>query len=166
MCEIAKDLIIGTIAGIVSSLIVTKIWNQIVKNIEKKNNDKNESEQFKELFSHEIQLECRYLDRVQLELDFPESEEKRQNVLRVLDSQPTMSSFRYGMNDEGKEILLKIHNIIHEIENCAKRNELNMAVCKVNKNELFKLEVELLKRQYAIRVPWAKYKECYEKGIK
>lgn len=159
MCEYIKDFFIGTIAGIVSSLIVSFIWNQIVKNIEKRNEDKKLCKQFEELFFHDIQLVCRYLDRLQLELGFPDSEEKRQEILRLLDNQPMTSSFKHGMNDEGQKILLKIHTIKHEIETNAKKNELSLPICMVKSSELFKLEVELLKSQHNIKKTWNEYKE-------
>ena len=159
MCKIARDFLIGTIAGIVSSLIVSFIWNKIVKKIEKNNADNDEREQFIESFLHDVHQLCRYLEKIQLELEFPESEQKREEILRLLNTQPETKSFKYGMNDEGINILLRIYNVKQEIENYAKKNDLNRAICQVKKSELFNLEFELFKKQNEIRKPWSQYKE-------
>lgn len=153
-----KEIIIGVSTGIISSFIVTIIWHFITKKANAKLAEKEEKVQYLSAFSQDIQLYCRYLDRLQLELDFPENEEKYQNILRAIDNCPLTHTFKNGLTPEGQTYMQKIYEIKRAIEENINKKDLDEIKCKKYKSDLFKVECEMLKNQSSIRQPWELYK--------
>ena len=53
--------------------------------------------QYKFDFANDIQLICKYLGRLQLELNFEETGDKSQNIMRMLEAHPSTPSFKKGL---------------------------------------------------------------------
>lgn len=153
-----KEIIIGVLTGIFSSFVVTIIWHFVSKKIFAKANEKIEKAQYLSAFAQDIQIFCRYLDRLQMELDFPENEDKGQNILRAIEDRPFTHTFKNGLNTEGQSYMQKAYEIKSSIESSIHKKELDEIKCKKYKSEVFKLECEMLKNQTSIRQPWEHYK--------
>lgn len=153
-----KEVIVGIATGIISSFIVTVIWHVVTKKMIERTNDKLNQVRYYTAFSQDIQLYCRYLDRLQMELDFPNFPDKNQAVLRVIESHPITHSFKYGLTSDGQSYLQKIYSIERSIENDVHENALDMILCKRYKSEIFQIECNMLKNQSSIRKPWDDYK--------
>lgn len=153
-----KEIIIGVLTGIFSSFVVTIIWHFVSKKISEKANEKINNAQYLNAFSQDIQIYCRYLDRLQMELDFPENEDKWQNILRAIEDRPFTHTFKNGLNAEGQSYMQKAHEIKSLIEASIHKKELDEIKCKKYKSEIFKLECEMLKNQTSIRQSWEYYK--------
>ena len=153
-----KEVIVGIATGIISSFIVTIIWHIVTKKINEKTNDRLNQVRYYTAFSQDIQLYCRYLDRLQMELEFPDSPDKNQDVLRAIESHPITQSFKYGLTSDGQSYLQKIYSIERSIESDAHKNALDMNRCKKYKSEIFQVECNMLKNQNSIRESWDDYK--------
>ena len=148
-------IITGLLTGVVSSLLVTFFWDKKTKKETALLNDKMQENQFKNDFSNDIQAICKYLNRLQLELGFEDSE----NVLRVLEERPTTTSFKNGMNKRGQEILGELYNVQSDIKRLASNQDLTKFEYKKFISLLLKIECDLLREQTAIKKSWEEYKK-------
>lgn len=154
MCNIVESFIIGFLSGGLSSLAVTWLWQ---KHLDKQQ-DKILEYQYKTSFSNNIQVLCRYIQSLRLELDFEEGEQKNKDVLRVIEARPFIVSFSNSINDDGHELLSQLRTIETEIESTIHDNKLNKSNSILYRRKLLKLELEVLKEQNKIRVNWNEYK--------
>lgn len=153
-----KEIIIGVLTGIFSSFVVTIIWHFVSKKISEKANEEINKAQYLSAFSQDIQIYCRYLDRLQMELGFPENEDKSQNILRAIEDRPFPHTFKNGLNTAGQSYMQKAYEIKASIESSIHKKELDEIKCKKYKSEIFELECEMLKNQTSIRQSWEYYK--------
>ena len=150
LCGIAENLIIGLVSGGVSSYIVNIIWKRKLDKLE----DKEKEIQFQADFFDDVQTKCKYLERIQLELGFEESGERNQNILRLIEETPDTQTFKKGMTQEGKDLLLEIISVKDKIKKYADNNTLPLPKSIEYKSQLLKLEIELLSHRTSFRRKW------------
>ncbi len=154
MCSYLENFIIGFFSGGLSSLAVTAVWSYFAKKRMNKLNDMEQELQFKADFFDDIQAKCKYLERIQLELSFPETDERNQNIRRMLEASPDTKTFSAGMTQNGKALLLEIDSIKENIKNDIKNNKLTTQKSRDYKELLFKMEFELLSHRTSFRRKW------------
>lgn len=158
MCDFWENFIIGFLSGGLSSLAVTFVWSWFEKKRYNKITDMEQERQYKFDFANDIQLICKYLGRLQLELNFEETADKSQNIMRMLEAHPSTPSFKKGLNEKGSSYLTELWNIKNNIEDDIKNKKLNDTQCEKHRRELFKLECEILRDQNIIRKTWEEVK--------
>ncbi len=162
ICEIMINLVIGVISGIIAGILVNIFWNKKINEIQLAEQDAEKERQYKTDFANDIQILCRYLDKLQLELKFEESPIKDENIQRVIESHPRTKLFSKGMTEEGIKIIYAIRDIEDEIKSNAIAHTLTSSKSKECYYKLFKLECDLLKNQHSIRKSWEEYKNSNE----
>lgn len=156
MCNILESFIIGLISGIFAGFIVNIFWARFERKKLAKLEDEQKKNDYIDRYSENIQTIARYLGKLQLELGFEENPNKRENVLRAIDSRPVTKSLSKSMNQKGIDFLINIRKIENDIQG---NTEIDKRTYKKYKDDLFRLEIDLLKSQNSIRLSWDEYKE-------
>ena len=154
MCDFWGNFIIGFLSGGLSSLAVTAVWSYFGNKRIKKLNDMEQEIQFKTDFFNDIQAKCKYLERIILELSFEATEERNQNIQRLIEATPDTKTFSSGMTQDGKDVLLAINSVRESIKKDIKDNQLSNKKSGDYREELFGLEVELLSHRTSFRKKW------------
>lgn len=147
MYNTIKDIMVGLVSGCLSSAIVTILWQRKLDAKEQKYQLEARSREYKTSYYETIQNLCRYLDRLQLELELTDLGEKSQNVRRLLDSHPSTGCFTEAMNKDGVNELARLYKLEIDLDKEARDNTLTDEASKRYKMMLFEIECHLLKHQ-------------------
>lgn len=154
------DIFNGLLTGTVSGLLVSFYWKKRMDKMDAITEDKKDEHEHTRQFKEEIQLLCRYLDRMQLELELPEDEEtKSKNIRRLIDARPGTPSFVGGMTSSGISIMTRLNSLLIQIDTAAKTHMIKEKECENFRRDLFLIVCDLLKNTSLIQKKWVDYKK-------
>lgn len=158
MCEIlielGKDILIGLISGALSSWAVTALWQKKIDAKEKEHQNEVAKREYESSYYDTVQVLCRYLERLQLELDFKNDSEKSNNIRRLLDAYPSTSIFNKALTNEGKNEILKLNDLKNNLDKDAESGLLSDEKSKIYKREIFQFELQFLIKRFQYLKPF------------
>ncbi len=155
-----ENLIIGLISGLLSGIAAGFVVNVIWASAERKRLAKKEAAQDRARYlldcNDKRQAICRYLDRLQLELELKNSTERHENILRVMKEHPYTPGLSDALTPESKALLIEIRRVEERI---ADRKTPDEAQYAQDRQALFRLEYQFLKAGDAAFLDWEVYRQ-------
>ena len=163
--ELGKDILIGLVSGGISSWIVTALWQKKIDTFEKERQAEVEKlekirkaeaddHEYKTNYYNTVQLLCRYLDRLQIELDLKGAVEKAANIRRLIDSIPSTPAFSDALTEEGVAQMSALYALRRELDKAADDESISDETCAQYRRRLFQFECNFLKNQTSYLRPF------------
>ena len=150
MCDwlvLGGNLLVGIVSGVISSWIVTALWKKKMDAFEKERQAEADEREYKNNYYNTVQILCRYLDRLQTELELKGAVEKAANIRRLYDSIPSTSAFKDALTKDGEAQMLALYELRRELDKAANCELISDETCELYRRRLFQFECNFLKNQ-------------------
>jgi len=163
--ELGKNILIGLVSGGISSWIVTALWQKKMDAFEKERQAEAEEleearkaeadeREYKTNYYNTVQILCRYLDRLQTELDLKGAVEKAANIRRLVDSIPSTPAFTDALTEAGEAQMSALYELRRELDKAADCESISDETCEQYRRRLFQFECNFLKNQTSYLRPY------------